>query len=66
MNNNIYYFFIHINLFICNRTNGVNFAVVEARESAECDTAGDVDNIGEGEDDHKNKRDDDDDDDDAK
>ena len=46
---------------------GGNIAVVEARESAECDAVGDVDNIGDGEDGHENKRDvDDDDDDDAK
>ena len=41
---------------------GGDIAVVEARGSSECDTASDMDNIGEGEDDHENERDDDDDD----
>ena len=43
----------------CNRTNGGNIAVVGACGSAECDVANNVDNIGDGEDEHENKRDDD-------
>ena len=39
MNNNIYYFSIHVNLFFCNRTNGGHIAVVRARGSAEGDVA---------------------------